>query len=83
MEVSADDLPAAEGRVFVGLDIGGSRSMTAAVLLWESGRVEALDRSRQRARQDVISAAVIACGLRALDQAGGSGDLDMILVPGA
>lgn len=41
VEVKADDLPAAEGRVFVGVDIGGSKSMTAALLLWESGRMEA------------------------------------------
>ena len=42
VEVSADDLPEAEGRVFVGWDIGGSSSMTAALMLWESGRMEAI-----------------------------------------
>ena len=33
-------LPERDGRVYVGFDLGGSSSMTAAVAVWQSGRVE-------------------------------------------
>lgn len=40
-EVSDDDLPEAEGECIVGLDLGGSRSMSAAALFWPAtGRLE-------------------------------------------
>ena len=34
------ELPPRDGRCFVGFDLGGSSSMTAAVAVWQSGRVE-------------------------------------------
>ena len=42
IETPAEDMPPREGRVFVGYDQGGSASMTACTLLWESGRLEAM-----------------------------------------
>ena len=42
IETPLDDLPPRKGRVWMGFDAGGSASMTAAVLLWESGRMEAM-----------------------------------------
>jgi len=40
-EVSPDDLPPRDGPVVLGVDLGGSRSMSAAALYWpESGRLE-------------------------------------------
>ncbi|MEM9966478.1 MAG: terminase large subunit [Pseudomonadota bacterium] len=40
-EVSPDDLPARDGLVVMGIDLGGSRSMSAAALYWpETGRLE-------------------------------------------
>lgn len=40
-EVSPDDLPPREGPVVLGVDLGGSRSMSAAALYWvETGRLE-------------------------------------------
>lgn len=40
-EVSRDDLPLREGPVVMGVDLGGSRSMSAAALYWpETGRLE-------------------------------------------
>lgn len=42
-EVSADDLPARSGPCILGVDLGGSRSMSAASFYWpETGRLEAL-----------------------------------------
>ena len=42
-EVSPDDLPAREGACILGVDLGGSRSMSAAAFYWpETGRLEAL-----------------------------------------
>lgn len=42
-EVSPDDLPAREGPCVLGVDLGGSRSMSAAALYWpNTGRLEAL-----------------------------------------
>lgn len=35
-----DDLPPREGRCFVGIDLGGSSSMTSMVATWENGRME-------------------------------------------
>ena len=35
-----DDLPPREGRCFVGIDLGGSSSMTSLVAVWENGRME-------------------------------------------
>ena len=42
VEVPAEDLPPREGRCWVGIDLGGSRSMTAAAVIWASGRLEHL-----------------------------------------
>jgi phage terminase large subunit-like protein len=40
-EVAPDDLPAREGPVILGVDLGGSRSMSAAALYWpHTGRLE-------------------------------------------
>ncbi|WP_428927874.1 terminase large subunit domain-containing protein [Marinibacterium sp. SX1] len=40
-EVSPDDLPDRDGPVILGVDLGGSRSMSAAALYWpETGRLE-------------------------------------------
>ena len=40
-EVAPDDLPARQGPVILGIDLGGARSMSAAALYWpESGRLE-------------------------------------------
>ncbi|MBD2840770.1 terminase large subunit domain-containing protein [Erythrobacter rubeus] len=40
-EVAPDDLPPREGLVVMGVDLGGSRSMSAAALYWpETGRLE-------------------------------------------
>jgi phage terminase large subunit-like protein len=40
-EVSPDDLPPRDGPVVLGIDLGGSRSMSAASLYWsETGRLE-------------------------------------------
>ena len=39
-ECHVEDLPDRDGRVVLGFDAGGSSSMTAAVAIWESGRVE-------------------------------------------
>ena len=40
-EVSPDDLPERDGPVILGIDLGGSRSMSAAALYWpETGRLE-------------------------------------------
>lgn len=42
-EVAIDDLPAREGPCVLGVDLGGSRSMSAAALYWpETGRLEAV-----------------------------------------
>ena len=42
-EVSPDDLPAREGPVILGVDLGGSRSMSAAAFYWpQTGRLEAV-----------------------------------------
>ncbi|WP_232295641.1 terminase large subunit domain-containing protein [Pseudorhodobacter aquimaris] len=42
-EVSPDDLPPREGACILGVDLGGSRSMSAAAFYWpETGRLEAL-----------------------------------------
>ena len=38
--VSPDRLPDRSGLCYVGFDLGGSAAMTAAVAVWESGRVE-------------------------------------------
>lgn len=43
VEVSPDDLPAREGPCVLGVDLGGSRSMSAAAFYWpKTGRLEAL-----------------------------------------
>ncbi|MFZ2102989.1 MAG: terminase large subunit, partial [Oricola sp.] len=42
-EVSPDDLPAREGECILGVDLGGSRSMSAAAFYWpQTGRLEAV-----------------------------------------
>ena len=42
-EVAPDDLPPREGPCILGVDLGGSRSMSAAAFYWpDSGRLEAL-----------------------------------------
>ncbi len=42
-EVAPDELPAREGPCVLGVDLGGSRSMSAAALYWpETGRLEAV-----------------------------------------
>lgn len=42
-EVAPDDLPAREGPCVLGVDLGGSRSMSAAAFYWpDTGRLEAL-----------------------------------------
>lgn len=42
-EVNPDDLPPREGPAVLGVDLGGSRSMSAAAFYWpETGRLEAL-----------------------------------------
>lgn len=42
-EVNPDDLPPREGPCVLGIDLGGSRSMSAAAFYWpETGRLEAL-----------------------------------------
>ncbi|MCA0856089.1 terminase large subunit domain-containing protein [Phaeobacter italicus] len=42
-EVAPDDLPARDGPCVLGVDLGGSRSMSAAALYWpETGRLEAV-----------------------------------------
>lgn len=42
-EVSPDDLPEREGPCILGVDLGGSRSMSAAAFYWpDTGRLEAL-----------------------------------------
>lgn len=42
-EVKPDDLPAREGPCILGIDLGGSRSMSAAAFYWpETGRLEAV-----------------------------------------
>lgn len=42
-EVSPDGLPPRDGPVILGIDLGGSRSMSAAALYWpQTGRLEAL-----------------------------------------
>lgn len=42
-EVAPDDLPAREGPCVLGVDLGGSRSMSAASLYWpQTGRLEAV-----------------------------------------
>lgn len=42
-EVSPDELPAREGPCILGVDLGGSRSMSAAAFYWpDTGRLEAL-----------------------------------------
>ncbi|MDF3608330.1 terminase large subunit [Paracoccus sp. DMF-8] len=42
-EVAPDDLPARSGPCILGVDLGGSRSMSAAAFYWpETGRLEAL-----------------------------------------
>lgn len=42
-EVAPDDLPEREGPCILGVDLGGSRSMSAAAFYWpETGRLEAL-----------------------------------------
>ena len=42
-EVNPDDLPARDGPCVLGVDLGGSRSMSAAALYWpETGRLEAV-----------------------------------------
>ena len=40
VECAPNDLPPRDGPVYVGVDLGGSASMTAAVAVWRSGRVE-------------------------------------------
>ena len=39
--VTARPIPACEGRPVIGVDLGGSRSWSAAAALWPSGRIEA------------------------------------------
>jgi len=42
-EVNPDDLPARDGPCILGVDLGGSRSMSAAAMYWpETGRLEAV-----------------------------------------
>lgn len=42
-EVAPDDLPPREGQCILGIDLGGSRSMSAAALYWpDTGRLEAV-----------------------------------------
>jgi phage terminase large subunit-like protein len=42
-EVKSDDLPPREGQCILGIDLGGSRSMSAAALYWpDTGRLEAV-----------------------------------------
>ncbi|WP_439525881.1 terminase large subunit domain-containing protein [Roseovarius mucosus] len=42
-EVAPDDLPARDGPCILGIDLGGSRSMSAAAFYWpDTGRLEAL-----------------------------------------
>jgi phage terminase large subunit-like protein len=42
-EVTPDELPAREGQCILGIDLGGSRSMSAAALYWpDTGRLEAV-----------------------------------------
>lgn len=42
-EVSPDDLPPRDGPCILGIDLGGSRSMSAAALFWpDTGRLEAV-----------------------------------------
>jgi phage terminase large subunit-like protein len=42
-EVSPDDLPPRSGQCILGIDLGGSRSMSAAALFWpDTGRLEAV-----------------------------------------
>ena len=41
-EVCARPVPEREGRPIVGYDLGSSRAFSAAVALWENGRIEAL-----------------------------------------
>ena len=36
----AEDLPSREGRAFLGIDLGGSVSLTAASCMWSNGRTE-------------------------------------------
>lgn len=38
--VESDKLPAREGRCWLGIDLGGSLSLSAAAALWESGRLD-------------------------------------------
>ena len=42
LAVEGREVAAADGRPIVGLDVGGSTSLSAAVAVWASGRVEAL-----------------------------------------
>lgn len=45
-EVNPDDLPPRDGPCILGVDLGGSRSMSAAAMYWpETGRLEALGTS--------------------------------------
>jgi phage terminase large subunit-like protein len=46
-EVAPDDLPPRDGPVVLGVDLGGSRSMSAAALYWpDTGRLELLEALR-------------------------------------
>ena len=42
MAVCARDVPAAEGRPIIGVDLGGGRAWSAAVAGWRNGRIEAV-----------------------------------------
>jgi len=61
--VETADLPPREGRVFLGVDLGGSMSLTAAVALWDSGRLEswvavpALPTLAERGQRDGVGSA--------------------------
>ena len=41
VEAEPDALPAASGACWVGVDLGGSMSLSAVAVLWETGRLEA------------------------------------------
>jgi len=42
VELPRQDMPPAKGRCWVGIDLGGAASMTAACIAWENGRLDAL-----------------------------------------
>lgn len=60
-EVSPDALPERDGPVILGVDLGGSRSMSAAALYWPvSGRLEAVGAFRQHRRLRIVGP-LMAC----------------------